>query len=251
MMSSADDLQSLPHTVVSYRKVYENGYLSDWHSHPRHQLIYSVTGLMMTHTEDGSWAVPSGSGLIIPAGLAHTTKMIGKVSIETLYISVSCQPSHAFEGCRVVGISTMLASLIAELCRQEPEDRNSKKAFHLRELILLELAEATTSPLAVKYPADLHLRWVCETLIADPSNTRTIDQWAFEVGKSRRSFTRAFHSQTGLSFRQWGQRLRCQLALTKQAEGQPMEKIACDLGYGSKYALDAMMKKVFLASDPE
>lgn len=249
--SSADELQDLPHEVVSYQKTYENGYVSDWHSHPRHQLIYSVTGLMMTNTEDVSWAVPSGFGLIVPAGIAHTTKMVGEVSIETLYVSASYRAGPAFEGCRVVSISSMLASLISELCREETRDQSSKKAFHLRQLILLELADAPTSQLAVKYPVDPHLRRVCDTLIADPSNAWTIDQWAIEVGKSRRSFTRAFHSQTDQTFRQWVQRLRCQMALAKQAQGQSLEKIARDLGYSSKYSLEAMMEKLILAKETE
>lgn len=239
-----DVLQSLPHEVVSYRKTFKSGYKSDWHSHPRHQLIFSVTGLMMTDTEDVTWAVPTGYGLIVPAGVAHATKMIGEVNIETLYVSASFPQESAFENCRVVAISALLASLIAELCREETDNLSSKKAFHLRQLILLELVEAPTSELVIKYPADLQLRRVCDTLISDPSNTKTIDQWALEVGKSRRSFTRAFHSETGLTFRQWGQRLRCQLALKKKAEGQPLKKIAEDLGYGSKYSLEGMMNKV-------
>ncbi|WP_166486187.1 AraC family transcriptional regulator [Jannaschia sp. CCS1] len=247
--SSADTLQGLPYEVVSYRKTYESGYRSDWHSHPRHQIIYSVSGLMMTDTEGVRWAVPSGFGLIVPAGIAHTTKMIGDVSIETLYVSPSSRGRSAFESCRVVSISAMLASLISELCREELRDRNSRKAFHLRQLIFLELSDAPTSHLAVKYPVDPQLRRVCDALIADPANSWTIDQWAFEIGKSRRSFTRAFYSQTDQTFRQWTQRLRCQLALQKRAEGQSLERIARDLGYGSRYSLEAMMQKLIMVEE--
>jgi AraC-like DNA-binding protein len=173
--SSADALQDLPQQVVSYQKRYDNGYRSSRHSRPRHQLIYSVSGLMM-----------------------------------------------------------------AELCALTNPSPMTDKAHHLSQLILLELSDAPTSLLALPYPEQAGLRRVCDALVAQPATDKTIDHWAHDIGASRRSFTRKFQQQTGISFGQWTQRLRCQLAL---AGGTPIHTVARDLGYASPYTLRAMMQR--------
>ena len=200
----------------------------------------------MTSTEDTCWAIPTGYGLIVPAGTIHTTEMVGEVEIKTLYIDAACKGSEALKTCRIVCISELLASLIIRLCAEEKVDQESERAFHLRQLILLEITDAPVALLALTFPTDPQLRRVCDRLISNPSNTWSIDQWAFEIGKSRRSFTRLFYKQTGLTFGQWSQRLRYQLALTKLAQGIPLYIIANDLGYGSKYSLQSMMNKLAL-----
>lgn len=212
-------MQNLPYEVVSHERTCADGYVSQLHHHPRHQLLYSVAGLMMTNTADVTWAVPSGYGLFVPAGINHTTKMVGEVHLKTLYIKPDSMNGDDHETCHVVNISDLLISLIARLCQEEAGNQESDRAFHLRRLILLELEDAPVAPLALKLPTNPHLRRVCDKLTANPSNTWSIDQWALEAGKSRRSFTRLFRSQTGVTFGQWGQRLRYQLALTKMAQG--------------------------------
>ena len=114
--SSADALQNLPHRVASYQKSYADGYVSSRHNHPRHQLIYAVSGLMMAETASASWAVPMGYGLIISAGTDHQTRMIGEVCLQSLYINPNAVSNDTLQTSRIITISPLLAALIAELC---------------------------------------------------------------------------------------------------------------------------------------
>lgn len=241
--SSSDAVQELPHQVVSYPRSYADGYISTWHDHPRHQLVYAVAGLMMAEADETTWAVPAGSGLIVPAGMAHEIRMVGEVRLQSLYIAPNVQGADAMEACQVVTISPLLAHLIAGLCDQGNPWPLTSRAHHLSQLILLELGEAPKSPLALPYPQDLRLRRVCAALMARPGHPGTIDHWADSAGMSRRSFTRRFQAETGLGFGQWSRRLRCQLALQAIAGGTPEPKVASALGYASVYALQAMMRR--------
>ncbi|MBL4769171.1 MAG: helix-turn-helix transcriptional regulator [Rhodobacteraceae bacterium] len=241
--SSADSLQDLPLQVVSYQKCYADGYHSTRHNHPRHQLIYAVSGLMMAETESARWAVPAGYGLIVCAETFHQTRMIGEVRLQSLYVNPNALINGEMETSRIITITPLLAALIAELCALANPTPISDKAHHLGQLILIELATAPTSPLALPYPEHSGLRRVCDALVANPATGKTIDHWAHEIGASRRSFTRKFQQQTGISFRQWTQRLRCQIALQALAGGTPIQSVARDLGYASPYALRAMMQR--------
>lgn len=239
--SYGDPLQGLPQPVVSLGKLYPDGDVSIRHSHPRHQLIYSVSGLTMAETQSVTWAVPAGYGLVVPAGMFH---QIGEVMLESLYLKPNAVENGALDECRIVTVSPLLATLIAEFCALDNPWPTTDKAHHLISLILLELADAPTSPLALPLPTDAKFRRVCDVLMANPALHKTIDHWAYDIGASRRSFTRGFQKQTGLSFGNWTQRLRCQLALQKIASGMAVETAAYEVGYASRYSLEAMMRRL-------
>ncbi|OED50361.1 AraC family transcriptional regulator [Leisingera sp. S232] len=242
--SSSDAVQELPHGVASYARSYADGYVSTWHDHPRHQLVYAVSGLMMAEAGGTSWAVPAGTGLIVPAGMRHEIRMAGEVRLQSLYIDPSEAGADAMAECRAVTVEPLLAGLIAALCEMNNPWPLPPRAHHLSRLILLELGAASKSSLALPYPADIRLRRVCDDLAAAPGSGRTIDHWAALAGMSRRSFTRRFHQETGLSLGGWRDRLRCQIALRAKARGERMEQVAQRLGYASRQSLQMMMRRL-------
>ncbi|KIC12003.1 AraC family transcriptional regulator [Leisingera sp. ANG-M1] len=242
--TSSDAVQKLPHGVVSYARTYRDGYVSAWHDHPRHQLVYAVAGLMMAEADGTSWAVPAGSGLIVPAGMAHEIRMAGEVQLQSLYVHPGEPGAAAMAECRAVTVEPLLAGLIAALCGMNNPWPLPPRAHHLSQLILIELGAAPKSPLALPYPADARLRRVCDALMADPGGCQTLDYWAALAGMSRRSFTRRFLQETGLSFGGWRDRLRCQIALRAVARGEALGRVAQRLGYASRQSLQGMMQRL-------
>lgn len=242
-LTSVDGIQPLPQEVVSFAHTYEDGYLSTWHNHPRHQLIYAVEGLMLTETRGARWVVPAGYGQLMPAGELHQVRMTGGVQIRSLFIRPEADPEFAARG--VMEIQPLLAGLIEAFCAMENRDPQGARAHHLSRLILLELAAAPLAPLALPMPADPRLQKVCAALAARPGGRYGIDHWAAEAGMSRRSFTRAFQAELEMSFGQWQQRMRCQHGLRAMAGGGPPEAVARELGYASRYAMEAMMRRLF------
>ena len=66
---------------------------------------------------------------------------------------------------------------------------------------------------------------------------------------SRRSFTRLFRRDTGLSFVEWRQQACIVAALPRLAAREPITTIAIDLGYDNPAAFTAMFKRM-LGSSP-
>ncbi len=54
---------------------------------------------------------------------------------------------------------------------------------------------------------------------------------------SERTLNRHFQQQTGLSYGEWLRRARLLEALVRLAQGQPVLRVALDLGYGSPQRL--------------
>jgi AraC-like DNA-binding protein len=66
---------------------------------------------------------------------------------------------------------------------------------------------------------------------------------------SRRTFTRLFRRETGLSFVAWRQQACILAALPRLAQGEAITTIALDLGYDNPAAFSAMFKRI-LGSTP-
>ena len=82
-------------------------------------------------------------------------------------------------------------------------------------------------------------------LLEEPGSTLDLDGWADRIGASRRTLTRLFRAQTGLSFGAWRRRLRLLTAAARQADGEPMSRITASLGYRSLAAFRAMARREF------
>jgi AraC-like DNA-binding protein len=71
---------------------------------------------------------------------------------------------------------------------------------------------------------------------------------AHKAGMSRRSFTRLFRQQTGMSFSAWRQQACLLAALTRLGGGDPITQVAVDLGYSSASAFTAAFRRVLGAA---
>lgn len=255
----AEDYQDVPRPVTVMAKAFAAGTNTGWHRHPRGQLLYATRGLMVANTEGGTWAVPANHALLIPPGLTHDVTMHGvtmhgEVAMRTAYLAptagdptVSTVCSTA---CRVILVSPLLDAALQALADEpvlyDPEGRGP----HLAALILHEIAHAPATPFELPLPSDKRLRTLCQALIEAPALPHDIDTWAREVGVSRRTLTRRFRNETGLSFGAWRRRLRLLHTLMQQAEGLALKDAARGVGYRSTQALQAMMRRATRGTSP-
>ncbi len=110
-------------------------------------------------------------------------------------------------------------------------------------LLLEEVRRLPILPLSLPFPEDRELARRCRRFVKDPNPHETIDDWAENLGQSRRSFTRLFKRETGMSFAAW-QRQACLFsALPRLVAREPITQVALDLGYESPAAFTTMFKK--------
>ena len=110
-------------------------------------------------------------------------------------------------------------------------------------LILDEIAALPTVALDLPLPRDARLGRICRALSAEPGATHTLSDWGREAGASPRTLARLFVKETGLTFAAWRQQARLLAATAMLGAGEPITRIALDLGYESPSAFTAMFKR--------
>lgn len=213
------------------------------HCHERAQLIFAASGVMTIATPLGTWVVPPQRALWMPAGITHEIRMAGAVSMRTLYVRADAAGGRLPAAIRVIAVSPLLRELVLRACALPVLYDEGGAAGRTMALILDEIAALPSLALDLTMPRDARLQPVCRALRSDPGDASTLADWARVAGASARTLARLFVKDTGLSFADWRQQARLLAAMARLAEGQPITRIALDLGYESPSAFAAMFKR--------
>jgi len=216
-------------------------YVSE-HQHSRSQLLHPITGVVIVTTQLGRWMVPPDHALWIPAGIRHSVDIIGQVEMHSAYVkpdAIEGLPSHL----HVTGMTRLMRSLLAETISIGP-DAVDARAHLIQVALLHEIPLLPERPLGLPLPLHSRIAHLCRSFVASPSARLEIDDWADQAGMSRRTFTRTFRQQTGLSLSAWRQQACVMAALPRLTAGDPVTTVALDLGYDSMPAFTTMFSRV-------
>jgi AraC-like DNA-binding protein/quercetin dioxygenase-like cupin family protein len=237
------DYQRIPRPVAAMAKEFGDGHHIAPHTHERAQLIFAARGVMTISTPFGAWVVPPQRALWMPAGTVHEIRMAGTVSMRTLYVRSDDARECLPDTIRVVAVSPLLRELILRACSLPVLYDEAGPDGRVMKLIIDELAALPSLALDLPMPRDRRLHALCQRLRANPGDARSLDAWARDCGASARTLARLFRKETGLGFGDWRQQARLLAALARLAEGQPVTRIAPELGYDSASAFAAMFKR--------
>jgi AraC-like DNA-binding protein len=245
--TNPDDYQHVPRAVVAMPKDFVAGFRIMPHRHERAQLIYATTGTMRVATDDGVWMVPPQRALWMPAGVQHGIEMLAGVTMRTLYLRADVAAAMP-KSCHVLPVSPLLRELIVRATELPLQYDESGPAGHVVALILEELHGLQFLPLQLPMPRDPRLRTVCQALLESPGDSRPLEDWAPVANVSPRTLARRFQSETGMSFGAWRQQARVLEAMGRLGAGEPVTRVALDLGYESVSAFSAMFRRAAGAS---
>jgi AraC-like DNA-binding protein len=237
----------IPRPVIALRSDYPDGHHVRPHSHARGQLLYGFSGVVMVTTPQGAWVMPPQRGMWIPAGITHEVRMLGAVSMRSIYLEPGAVDSMP-DQCQVVAIWAFMRSLLAEAVRLPAEYDLDGRSGALMSLIQHEMRLLAPLPLALPLPAHAALARRCREFVRKPSPHETIDEWSRGLAMSRRTFTRLFRRETGLSFVGWRQQACLMAALPRLAKGVAVTTVAIELGYDNPAAFTTMFKRALGAS---
>jgi AraC-like DNA-binding protein len=212
------------------------------HTHGWAQLVYASAGTMRVTTAAGTWVVPPQRAVWVPAGIEHEIKMTGLVAMRTVYIEPAAIPDPP-QSCRVVIVSPLLRELVLRVAGLRPSQPSSDATERLAGVLLDEIRVAEDAPLHLPMPKDGRVRAVTDTLLDNPADARTLDDWSRDAGASARTLARLFVAETGLTFAGWRQQLRLIRALELLGQGRNVTEVAFNLGYESPSAFIAMFRR--------
>jgi AraC-like DNA-binding protein/quercetin dioxygenase-like cupin family protein len=244
---NVEDYLNAARPVTALAKEFTDGSDTGPHFHNRGQLIYAVAGSMRVLTKQGVWVLPTQRALWVPAGVEHAVSMLGDVSMRTLYLDADAASAFS-HNCYLLEVSPLLRELILSLAAEPIEYSLEGRSGQIAALTLVELARAERIPMHIPWPADRRLQAVCQAILRRPGLRRTVDDWGREVGASGRTLIRLFQAELGMNYRDWVQQVRLADAVGRLSRGQPVARIAAELGYSSPSAFAAMFRRVLGAS---
>ncbi|MDC7675661.1 AraC family transcriptional regulator [Asticcacaulis machinosus] len=245
-----EDYQHVNRPIAVLIDEYPTGFVDPPHAHERAQLLYATEGVMTVITDAVSFTIPPQRGVWMPAGVRHEAHCRGHVSLKTLYVASETDPRLPSR-CQSLKISPLLRELIIEASHLPIEYALTGRDARIMELILDEIAEAVEHPVSalnVPMPSDPRLVRICRAIMDDPSSEDDLDHWADVACMGRRTFTRAFRRETGVSFSEWRQQVRLAEAISMLSQGKSVTSVAYDVGYNSPSAFTAMFQRAFGAS---
>ncbi len=228
--------------LVPFSHDYAHGDSEPWHEHDCAQLLHSLTGVVRVDTASGCWVVPPGRGVWLPAGTQHSLRITGNVAARTLFIDPLARADLPAT-CQIVQISPLLRELILTSLTLPESYSPGSRDERVYELILDEIRIMPVLPFHLPEPESEALRQLCRQVRQLPGESWSGQQSASLLGMSERTLNRHFQQQTGLSYGEWVRRARMLEALVRLAQGQPVLRVALDLGYGSHSAFTAMFRR--------
>ncbi|WP_105385244.1 AraC family transcriptional regulator [Neorhizobium alkalisoli] len=211
------------------------------HQHKEGQLILALHGAVTCRTENGIWIVPPDCGVWIPGGVPHSNQVTSNARLSYLFV----QPGAATlpQECCTLSVSPMLREMILRLADVPV---NYAPDGHVGRMVRVLLDELAQMPIqGLDLPASDHpkIAAITAALMAEPSNRRTLVDWAEHVAMSERSLKRLMVQETGLTFGRWRRQLHLVIALRELASGATVQRVSSDLGYESATAFIVMFKK--------
>ena len=211
------------------------------HQHRQGQLILALHGAVTCRAENGVWIVPPDCGFWVPGGVPHSNQVTANARITYLFVEPGAAPLPA--ECCTVSVSPMLREMILRVAELSGSDARDAHVDRLVQVMLDELALMPREGLELPVSDHPKIALIAAALLAEPSDRRTLGQWAECVAVSERSLKRLMVQETGLSFGRWRRQLHLVIALRELAGGATVQQVAGDLGYESTTAFIVMFKK--------
>jgi AraC-like DNA-binding protein len=237
-----NDHDDVDRPVLAIGNDYPPSFELETHQHRRGQLLYAASGVLAVSAPQGAWVAPPERAVWIPGGTPHAVRMVGPVSTRSVLIEPGVCGALG-SACRVIEVSPLLRNLLVA-ATQLPREYDLDGRDHLViELLLAELERAPVIPIAVPFPLTPELARKCHAYLECPTPHAKIADWAGELALSRRTFTRIFRRETGMSFAEWRQQACLLIALPRLAAGETVTSLALDLGYDSPAAFATMFRR--------
>ncbi|MBP2551754.1 AraC-like DNA-binding protein [Neorhizobium galegae] len=211
------------------------------HKHRQGQLVMALHGAVTCRTENALWIVPPQCGVWIPGGILHSNQATSNAVLSYLFVEPGAVPLPM--DCCTLSVSPLLREMILRLADVPVAFGGNDHIDRMVRVMLDELAQMPVEALSL--PASHHpkIAAITAALTEDPSDRRTLADWAVHIALSERSLKRLMVEETGLTFGQWRRQLHLVIALRELASGASVQRVSGDLGYESPTAFIVMFKK--------
>lgn len=205
-------------------------------------VLFCFDGLMRVEVGEDRWFIPDRYGIWLPAGTWPTVEASDKIEFQAF------QLHHKFSGRiampsqpTVLRATPMMRGIARRLMQAEPLPQAQQR--RLGWVALDEIARLERPDLHLPGSSEPRVAAVMEHVMEAPHEANSLSKLAHVTGTSERTLSRLFLQETGLSWRDWRDRMRFVLALEGLQLGQGSSALAATLGYANTSAFVAAFRR--------
>ncbi|MEM7348455.1 MAG: helix-turn-helix transcriptional regulator [Chloroflexota bacterium] len=212
-------------------------FATDWHSHPKHQLLYAEDGVLHLHSGTQKLILPARHGAWIPAHRSH--KIYSKspdLYLRTLYFDQQDNDEALLGQFHIFSISTLAREMIVYTQKWSMEgkaDRVETSFFETIRLLAIEWCQQTM-PLVLPTTTHESLEEITTYIGENLMHPLQLETVAQRYGFSGRTLLRLFKDQLGMTFGAYLRVARVIRAIELLTEPKAsVTSVAYEVGYNS------------------
>ncbi len=219
------------------------------HCHPEGQLYIAGRGVIVIEAGESRSVLPAGRMGWIPPNVMHGATMHGGKNSPgivgyTLFLQADLCAKLPHQPTLLT--ATPLCHLLIERMSLWPAGTPvTQSDNHIFQVFMDEINQLRGDRFQLPVPKQGRLLHMTTALLEDPASEVNLDGWASRLGMSRRSITRHFRAETGMSLVEWRQTARLQRALEMLNAGDSVTEVALSLGYHSVSSFISLFKRTF------
>ena len=209
------------------------------HRHAEGQLFILKEGTCELRVGNGEWLITPERPCWIPPDQEHSAMTRGTVDGVSVLIPEEACGGLPARTC-LLRYHRLLLNVVERLA--SVHDDAGRRA-RLCAVLLDEIADNDWDAMYLPMPLRPSLREVAVMVARQPADRRSVAAWAREGAVSKRTFTRLFRAETGLSFGAWRRLARAVRAVDLLASGASVTEVSLEVGYDSVGAFSVMFRE--------
>lgn len=207
---------------------------------------YIESGMIQLRTIRECLIFSAGMTVYIPPGIPYIKRSI-KGSAKNWFIHLPKKYTENLpDEITTFGTSELLLAVFRRVRVYDKTTAENSPYVRLLAVLIDEIScLKKANHLHIPIPRATSLTKVAAEILKNPSDMQSIDHWSSVAAMSRRSFTKHFKKETGLSFSLWRQRVKLVAALKMLEEKRTNTEIALTLGYKNASTFNVLFSRQF------
>lgn len=230
-------------------------FTTNWHTHPRHQLLYAEDGVLHLHTEHHQFLLPARHGAWIPAQCSHRVYSNSpELFLRTLYLRTDANDKPRLRNLRIFPISNLAREMILYTQTWDSFSEMSEVERSFYQTIRLLAETWLSEPIGLVLPSTENpkVAEITEYLQKNLSGPLYLSSVAERFGFSGRTVLRMFKRELGMTFETYlrvARMIRATELLTRADVS--VTEVAYAVGYHSLSSFSYTFRKLVGVSPQE
>ncbi|USD68071.1 helix-turn-helix transcriptional regulator [Vibrio sp. SCSIO 43136] len=235
-------IDELPDQVYLNFDAFRSNTVTREHAHTWGQLQIIRGGMLELNAEGTRFLAPPHLAIWVPAGVMHHSfnrKPVDYCSLNIMAEHTSRLPTHTC----LLGVTPILNAIIEDFRTRSISVAGTDQDKRLVQVLLDQLAMANIEQHFLPSSDHKLLAPILQGLEEDPTDGRTLAQWASQVHATERTVARYCQSELGMSFTEWRMRMRYLHSMDLLQKGRSVKETAFLLGYNQASPFITMFKR--------